>query len=147
MKNWQIVLIFITFFIIPLIVFMAIFIPIIISGYEITNDAYHYTLSTIPQTIATLVGLFAIFSVYIIQEFKKRKTEHELKIYLKGVYTILGLLLFFGMITIIYSLCFLPFFQYLENPFGIITIALLLSIGVVSFIIIFLFFVYATEGF
>ena len=82
MTKWHIYLINIIFGVLPLIVFLIIFVPILKSGYEITDDTYHYTLSTIPQTIATLVGLFAIFSIYIIQGLKKRNRENELK----GVY-------------------------------------------------------------
>lgn len=124
-----------------MIILMYFFNQIFYSGYEITDDAYHYTLSTISQTVATLVGLFAIFSIYIMQELK-RKQENELKTFLKFVYIILGYIIYTGLITIIYSLCFLPLFQYVENPLKVIFIATILSTLVLSFVMIFLFFTY-----
>ena len=53
------------------------------AGYEIDKTAYYYTLSTIPQTLASLIALIAVFSIYRLENIKKEliisktKTIHK----------------------------------------------------------------------
>ena len=73
-------------------------------GYEMDANAYLYTLSTIPQTIAALIGLFGIFIILKLKDYRKEDT----------LFRVIDIILLvfpfaFGIIAIVFSLMFLPF--------------------------------------
>lgn len=110
-------------------------------GYEMDANAYLYTLSTIPQTIAALIGLFGIFVVLKIKDFRKDVPP------LEGLKIIsFTFPLVFGITTIVFSLMFLPFIDLKLNnidflssieatPLEVIGVALGLCFSTVFFMI------------
>lgn len=73
-------------------------------GYEMDANAYLYTLSTIPQTIAALIGLFGIFVILKLEDFRKEKNRFRSI----DIYSFF-LSFVFGIMAIVISLMFLPF--------------------------------------
>lgn len=114
------------FFLIVLSVIVLGYGTIIKSEYEINENSYYYTLSTIPQVIATLVGLIAIFSVYIMEGVKKRSTsEIHVKTVKNFTYFFLITLLLLGSVLIIYSLYYLPLFGFVEQHLKILVFTII----------------------
>ena len=73
-------------------------------GYEMDANAYFYTLSTIPQTIAALIGLFGIFVILKLEDFRTENNRF------RSIDIIAFVLSFvFGISAIVISLMFLPF--------------------------------------
>ena len=144
MKIWKIVLF--SLLILTIFVFSLSYFSLLKTEYEISEDSYYYTLSTIPQVIATLIGLIAIFSIYILEGKKKERVpsgrSEEIT---AGVYFFLILILLLGSVTIIYSLFYLPLFWLVENPLLILMIATMGSTGLLSSIIIFVLYTHFTD--
>ena len=66
-------------YIIPIFIFSGtqiIFIFLYLSKYTIDKQAYFYTLSTISQTLAALIGLVGIFVIFRLQMLKSNKFEY-----------------------------------------------------------------------
>lgn len=66
-------------YIIPIFIFIGsqfIFIFLYLSEYTIDKQAYFYTLSTISQTLAALIGLVGIFVIFRLQILKSNKFEY-----------------------------------------------------------------------
>lgn len=105
-------------------------------GYEMDANAYLYTLSTIPQTIAALIGLFGIFLILKLEDFRK---ENDI---LKSIEIIFLVFPFvFGIIAIVFSLMFLPFSNLKLNEIDFLS-----SIGTtpLEIVSVALFFCFAT---
>ena len=132
----SIVLIYLFFFLFAIWV-ASDFVTIAKSGYEVTEDAYHYTLSAISQTVATLVGLIAVFSIYEIRKNEKNDIKFN--------YFLLFIILLFGSGVILYSLCCLPFFCLVENPLTIIMNAVVGSMLLLMLLIGFVVYMSCTE--
>ena len=137
----------ILFFITICVIFVIVYSysAIIESEYEITEDSYHYTLSTIPQVIATIIGLIAFLSIYIIEGLRKRLTGKYLKKVINSVYLFLVSLLLLGSAIILYSLYYLPLFGFVEYPLMILVVATVGSNALLAEIIIFVLFTHSTE--
>jgi len=131
--------------ILTLIVITCNFITILKSEYEITEHSYYYTLSTIPQVIATLIGLIAIFSIYITEGMRKRLIGGNIKKIINFVYLFLIMILLLGSGIIVYSLYYLPLFWLVENPLKILIYATLGSTALLLLIIVFVLFTHSTE--
>ena len=66
-------------YIIPVLSFIGIqfvFILLYIFKYTIDEQAYFYTLSTISQTLAALIGIIGIFLIFRLQILKSNKFEY-----------------------------------------------------------------------
>lgn len=57
------------------IVSLFIFIFLWLSKYTINEQAYFYTLSTISQTLAALIGIVGIFVIFRLQILKSKQTD------------------------------------------------------------------------
>ena len=110
-------------------------------GYEMDANAYLYTLSTIPQTIAALIGLFGIFVILKLEDFRK---ENDFFRFFDII--LLSSPFVFGISAIVFSLIFLPFSNLKLNdidflssigltPLEVVGCALLLCFATVIFMI------------
>ena len=64
---------------IPTIFFISsqfVFLLLYFSKYTIDEQAYFYTLSTISQTLAALIGIIGIFVIFRLQMLKSKKFEY-----------------------------------------------------------------------
>lgn len=143
MKIWKIVL-FLLLILTIFVIYLSYF-PLLKTKYEITEDSYYYTLSTIPQVIATLIGLIAIFSIYVIEGTKNRLVSGRSADIIAGVYFFLITMFLLGSGIILYSLYYLPLFWLVENPLIILMTATVGSTGLLSLIIIFVLFIHFTD--
>ena len=94
-------------------------------------------MSAISQTVATLVGLIAVFSIYEIRKNEKNDIEFN--------YFLLFIILLFGSGVILYSLCCLPFFWLAEDPLTIIINAVVGSMLLLMLLIGFVVYMSCTE--
>lgn len=58
------------FYVVPLLVILIFY-----HGFEIEDNAYFYTLSTISQTLAALIGIVAIFVIFRLDMLKTKRSE------------------------------------------------------------------------
>lgn len=62
--------------IISFVIIILLFVYLLRNNYSINEQAYFYTLSTIPQTLAALIGLIGIFVVFRLQILHSRDVDH-----------------------------------------------------------------------
>lgn len=65
-----------TYYYYYLFIIIIVFLIMDIYGFDIGKEAFFYTFSTIPQTLATLIGLVAVFIVFKLDILNRREDEN-----------------------------------------------------------------------
>ena len=63
-----------------LIIITSVFMFLDIFGFKIGKEAYFYTLSTISQTLAALIGIIAIFIIFKLEMLKNERNNSVLRL-------------------------------------------------------------------
>ena len=113
---------------VPYIYLLNFFLNSSPKGYEMDANAYLYTLSTISQTIAALIGLFGIFVILKLEDFRKERV-----IIGKNEISSLVSPFVFGILAIVFSLMFLPFSNLKLNEIDFLSSIGLTPLEVVGF--------------